>query len=322
MYEYTNPEYYSKVNDYGDDYHKPEEEVKKNELELEVRKLKRRYRSFDEWCDAINAYNNYMENLISKYGGKKKFKLYYAIGLVKEYIPKYKPELRHTKNNRPYIKEGKPREQYKTEAFMLPVPIEYKTFKPVRSIDIIKRKGKSKIDQAIVDTYFKNRSMTERLTEELDIINNFYRNRDVKSVHLSHKQQRKRMLRERYHHKKVAKSFSQRLADYEDKKARGIYVEDQEDPTRIVYYKDTSFTAEERDEIEFLDLMESVGIHMKGRVSRKARKIIRRSKKSDKKKNKKKKKSSFMKKFAEGKYSTFADFQQEMLSLNSPYSLE
>ena len=87
MYEYTNPEYYSKVNDYGDDYHKPEEEVKKNELELEVRKLKRRYRSFDEWCDAINAYNNYMENLISKYGGKKKFKLYYAIGLIKEYIP-------------------------------------------------------------------------------------------------------------------------------------------------------------------------------------------------------------------------------------------
>ena len=38
MYEYSNPEYYSKVNDYGDDYHKPEEEVKKNELELAVRK--------------------------------------------------------------------------------------------------------------------------------------------------------------------------------------------------------------------------------------------------------------------------------------------
>ena len=52
-----------------------------------------------------------MENLISKYGGKKKFKLYYAIGLVKEYLPKYKPELRHTKNNRPYIKEGKCKEE-------------------------------------------------------------------------------------------------------------------------------------------------------------------------------------------------------------------
>jgi hypothetical protein len=106
-YEYSDPGLSSRVNDFGDEYHLPDDDEANQEKSIlkDVKRLKRRYRNFGEYCEAMRLYQNYCNDLIDKYGGKKRFRFALAIGMVKEYIP-FKPEIRNDKRNKPYIKGG------------------------------------------------------------------------------------------------------------------------------------------------------------------------------------------------------------------------
>ena len=106
-YVYSNPEYVSKVNDFGDDYHKPESEYDAYDKEVlrKLRSMKRTYRDPNEFCEIKTLYIQYTKDLIAKYGGKKRFKKLYALGFIKDYIP-FCPVLRRIKKNKYFYKDG------------------------------------------------------------------------------------------------------------------------------------------------------------------------------------------------------------------------
>lgn len=74
------------VNDFNDSYHRLDNEPS-SELEREVRRIRRRYRAFDEYKKAMCIYVEYMDKLADKYGGKARFKTRLEANTVFEYIP-------------------------------------------------------------------------------------------------------------------------------------------------------------------------------------------------------------------------------------------
>lgn len=310
---YTNPEYYSKVNDFGDEYH-TEETDDRDELLMEVRKLKRKYRDFGEWCDAMSIYTEYCERLLEKYGGKKRFRALYQIGLVKEYVP-FCPELRKIRKNRKYIKEGMPREAATTmnfhcnpDPFPIPKDVEVQfSFKVPKG-------------QRVELNNIHEFNMTAKISNELSLIDEFYRG-TAKPMRMSKKQQRKRILHKMYKEDPdMDRSFTKRYKEYQEKKMLEEYVEDEEPANTVHYYKGISLTREQEEEIEVIDYLDSIGVQVNERhMSKSSRKIIRKrdfnTTKKKKKKGKHKKRPSYMKKFASGEYKTFADFEKEMTEL-------
>lgn len=83
------------VLDYGDNYHRDENEPS-SEFEREVRKIKARYRDINKYNGACALYNEYISYLESKHGGPELFKLKKKAGLINDYIPP-KPRIKNTK---------------------------------------------------------------------------------------------------------------------------------------------------------------------------------------------------------------------------------
>ena len=94
-----------KIQIYDDDYNVIENEDEKEvpdddqSLLAKVKKLRRRYTNFVEYNGARVIYEEYMSNLIEKYGGLRKFELAYHLHHIKEFIPN-QPRLKMTKRNR------------------------------------------------------------------------------------------------------------------------------------------------------------------------------------------------------------------------------
>ena len=82
------------VQDLGDDYHKPKSEA--DSLYMKVRSITSQYYDVLLYNEHIEIYNEYMEMLYAKYGGKEVFDIYRAEGMIDEFIPN-KPRLK--KNN-------------------------------------------------------------------------------------------------------------------------------------------------------------------------------------------------------------------------------
>jgi len=92
------------VLDYGDNYHRDENEPS-SEFEREVRKIKARYRDINKYYYAVSLYNEYMAYLEEKYGGHELFKLKKKNGLIDEFIPP-KPRIKNTKDLK-FLKKNK-----------------------------------------------------------------------------------------------------------------------------------------------------------------------------------------------------------------------
>lgn len=82
------------VQDFGDDYHKPKNEA--DSLYMKVRSLTSQYYDVLLYNEHIEIYNEYMEMLYNKYGGKDVFDIYRKEGMIDDFIPN-KPRLK--KNN-------------------------------------------------------------------------------------------------------------------------------------------------------------------------------------------------------------------------------
>lgn len=90
--------------DYGDNYHRMEGEPS-SEFEQEVRRIRRRYRDLNEFNDALALYNEWIEYLASKHGGKDLLKTKIKYGLINDYVP-HKPKLRDSKFLKTAYKKG------------------------------------------------------------------------------------------------------------------------------------------------------------------------------------------------------------------------
>ena len=193
MYEYTNPEYYSQVHDFGDDYHKPDEEIYhgfNSEMMKQLRSLKRKYRDFAEYCDAKELYNRYADMLFEKYGGKKKFKFLQSVGLIHEFIP-FCPELRKIKKNRKYIKYGIPLIE---SGEMEEPPEQIKVYNPrvVLSRKAVVDKGRE------LKEAFHSADIKESIANDLEILDKWYKRRVTRPTKLSHRDAIREEMRKRY----------------------------------------------------------------------------------------------------------------------------
>lgn len=92
------------VNDFGDSYHRFDNEPS-DELEKDVRKIRRRYRVFGEFQRASSIYVEYMDRLSTKYGGSNRFTARLQSNTVYEYLPP-KPKLKKNTIN-DFISEHK-----------------------------------------------------------------------------------------------------------------------------------------------------------------------------------------------------------------------
>jgi len=86
-----------RIQDFGDDYHRPDEEVFAD-VDNEVRNLRRKYRKYTDYVYAIRVIERYMAKLAEKYGGKKNLEEAIDLGTCREFIPPI-PTFRHTKAN-------------------------------------------------------------------------------------------------------------------------------------------------------------------------------------------------------------------------------
>lgn len=320
MHVYKNPDYYPKINVFeGDDYLKEDTEVVdfSDDLMDKIRRLKRRYRNYLEWTDAMEAYQEYTLGLIEKYGGKKKFEFTYLTGRVKEFIPPC-PELRETKENRMYIHEGA-------------VPVEVPEDTRQYSEHMWEPKG---VDYWDVDISFK-RSMEVPyevsqglsknhfdVSQELDIISRYFNERRAavtKHRKLTKKQlkrERRRALKRQYTRDIT---MTDRMKAYYDAKFESEYDKKRtSDPNKAILYKGIMVSPEQAEELEVDAVLRNYGIFLDRKSFSKATgKVIRRVKKNEKKgKKKKKKMNRFMENFSE-EYNTFEAFEKEMQSLVS-----
>lgn len=91
------------VQDFDDDYHK--EKDPEMVLYNKAKGLLNQYSNYTLYEEAIETYEQYMETLYEKYGGKKYFKKMFKSGLIDEFIPT-KPILRRTSTITNLIKYG------------------------------------------------------------------------------------------------------------------------------------------------------------------------------------------------------------------------
>lgn len=318
-YVYDNPQFKSYVNDFGDEYHEPEDERESwvgKDVISQLKQIKRRYRDFGEYCDAMNLINRYIDELIYRYGGKKRFKLMLQLELVNEYLPII-PILKRTKLNRQYI-EGNAVREYTdkfdaTEAIAKIVPT--KNFEDLKISFGFSSKGfEALIDKMRIAS--NDSTLSSRyVTAEIDAIEEFYKKRLKLSNKDAKKKAKKKILK-----RKMAKTESYTMddmvEDYYWRKDNRI--DDSYDPNEVINYKGTTYRRSEAEELETAEFLKELGIDLGMRqLSKKTRKVVKRKKQKEKKKVKKSKKEkkirkSYMKSLSDGKYETFNSFKKEV----------
>lgn len=315
-YVYNNSEYVSKVNDFGDDYHKPESEYDSYDKEVirKLRSMKRTYRDVNEFCEAKSLYIRYTKDLIKKYGGKRRFKQLYHFGFVKDYVP-FCPTLRKIKKNRYFYKNGENADDKLRMDYKLP-PIEEVEVKAKNINWKFKSKG-----LLVKGNITRDVSKVESVNNDLDIITQFYQRRErrrTSPTNLSKKEYKKQLLKEKYLvDPEENMSLTKRYERYLEKKASYTY-DDEETDTTYIYYKDSMLSKDEIDAIELYDTLKTIGFGDNANLlTKKSRKVVKNKRrvKFSKKGKKKKKGNKYLNQYTGGNYSTYEEFENAMISM-------
>ena len=230
--------------------------------------------------------------------------------MVEDYIPKFCPELKKNKKTKPYI-EGKPRDLPRYENVF------------VRKLNIPEdvRISFSMKESKNLKHVIQSDMIRDQLNQELDMIDAFYKKKVKHPTSLTKKEQRKRILAERYI-KEEKLPFKKRYEQYLERVLMKEWVEDEIDPDAIIHYKQIEIGAEEADELETFEALRELGINISTKsLGKKARKVVRKDKEQEKKSKKKGKKEKkllrdkYMESFADGRYETFDDFERSVMGL-------
>ncbi len=304
------------VNDFGDEYHLLDNEPK-TDLDRQVRKIRRRYKSFYDYRAALCIYDEYMDELEKKHEGDNSFKLRLATGKVFEYIPP-QPKLKKNPLNNFIMqndvvlsncKTMKVNSDMMTECENISEDINVETTK---ISDKIKR-GKDNREGQIIDELV-NKSNTSKNMLSMDTM-------DALTMWLNKNTDSKEV-------KKEEKEKSYSVTDIINDNCP-----EEEDDT-VVFYKGRHVTQKEANELSFINNMNSFGWNslkiMKGlRKSGEAGGVVAsvliqqetdRKREKLKKKNNKKSKSTheddeFLIKIMgdNDNFESFGEFEDEML---------
>lgn len=88
-------------NDFGDNYY--QNSFVEDELIASVKKLRRRYSDFFDYIDAMEIYNEYMEKLEEKYGGRRVIRNALKVDAMPDPVPA-EPRLKQTRKNKQFLR--------------------------------------------------------------------------------------------------------------------------------------------------------------------------------------------------------------------------
>lgn len=320
MFSYNNPEFEPQINDFEDDYNLPDaEEAVSGSLLEKVKQIRRRYANWFEYVDACQLYDQYMEDLIDKYGGKNNFKLALLLKQVREFIPNY-PELRKTKKNRYYVKHRVSR----------PLVVSEPSFEK-NSIEELNNIKEPKVKIRIVESdrveqIYRSRSgmrsssdVTEAIANELDVLSSWYASRRDKIARMKGKKKKKEKLMRVLNQKQLKMNSTYRsLGDMiriYDKNKVDKFMNRTKGYDLTIEYKGRMISQSQVEQTNTLEKLRDIGVRF-NHISRLQTKLIRKRKASKKmrKKNKKLEKN-FMEAFCHDEYNDFVDFENEIMEL-------
>lgn len=91
-------------NDFGDEYY--ERSFAESKIQLQAKRIRRKYNDFFQWQEAMTIYNEYMGEMVDKYGSLSVIKNSVEAETMPDFIPT-KPKLKNNKKNREFIRTGK-----------------------------------------------------------------------------------------------------------------------------------------------------------------------------------------------------------------------
>lgn len=300
------------VQSFGDNYHRHDLEPS-SDLEKACRRIRRRYKRYTDYTEALSLYNEYMCQLAEMHGGWEIFKLKLKGGLVRDFIPP-KPRMKSTIRNKMIQKHGIVLSEINFNNFDADDVVDYsdelRDF-DMDVLDIEAVKGDKKLDKVIEESgkfNFNSSNKTKNLKDinNLDFLEEYFKSKVVKE---------KKKEEEQLENVTLTKLMSPDW--YKDN--------DTTEDDEVIFYKGRYLTKESADELQMFENLSELGWNslklMKNKSGNKRiSRILKEEAKHEKKKSKKKKKiknnDSFMDVVIGDNYDSFEQFEEEMLNMN------
>lgn len=323
MYEYSNPLYEPRIHDFGDSYH--EEDFKSDDqtesLLVRVKKIRRRYTNWFDYNEACALYDQYMNHLFDKYGGKDQFDLQCLLGKMYDYIPNY-PELRKTKKNKYYRKNKVTREMVMSDEVDIQEDFIDRSFdKDECTPDkvVVKVKNDDKAEEVYTGAVGKFGGISvSQISQELDLLDNWFRTRRERIERIKGNKKKKREKIKKLNRRAMKMSLNYRsLTDrinLYDKAKRDKFLGIGPKSHQLIEYKGTVYSSASLEELEVIDSLKSIGVNL-NKINLKKLKVIKGKKKKKKDKKRRKKEDKFINEFTGGEYDDFERYQEEMMEL-------
>lgn len=321
------------VLDYGDNYHKSENEPS-SEFEKEVRKIKARYKDITKYNTACALYSEYIHYLENKYGGPELFRLRRKAGLINEYIPP-KPRIKNSKELK-FLKKHKiiigtvGRFLIDEDALDRVTEMYSNSMIPDKiCVEKLKDKDAEKILEND-DHKYRNKYKhlkSQSFKSDAEFLESYFRNKNYYSK-FDKKKKKKNKKKHKKHNDAILISDFMR-SDYEDYYHGPDYMEDS-DTAPIVMYNNMLLSAGTTKELDVYHKLNELGwnsykLMKKGQYSSRVTNMFKPPKK--KKKGKKNKKEGIYdgllidimsdNGFDVDDMDSFAEFQDEMLNMTS-----
>ena len=289
------------VNDFNDNYHKENEPS--NELERLAKKIRRRYRVMSDYMNAMIIYEDYMNVLAVKHGGRDSLQIKIDSGVMDDFIPA-KPRMRNTVTNKYLIKNKIIISNVKNR-MIDEDGIELLT----NNIDKV-----NDIKLVVYDDIFVSKILKDGIInlsdkrlksiQTLDLLSNFIEARE---------KLKKSKVKEYYPSLRDVMS-----GDYINK------IKDTTEEDETIFHHGKFMRRGDVEELSTYQTLNNLGWNsvkvMKDKgINKKITKIVSKKNKLEKKKNKKgAKNDNFMTRvLTDNKYNSFEDFQKDMLDFTS-----
>lgn len=299
------------VLDFGDNYHRGEDEVT-SELEKAAKRIRRRYKNIADYMHAMGIYTQYMAYLIRKHGGPELFKIKYKADEIHEFVPA-RPRMKNTPVNKVLLKNK-----------IMVSKIDLKKIDEDVLEEMDDKIADPNFTEIVVDEDARNRA-GEKLLEDInmdidtqklkeisnvDYLEEYFKTKNVVLKAKAEKEQKKYsvsdLMKGDVYDKIVDTTENDDVINY-----RGEYMRHKE-AEELQVYKDLAKLG-----WDHIKIMRAMG------VSKRVTDILKDQQKEGKKKgknNKKKKESDddfFVHIVTDGGYDSYADFEKDMLNMTS-----
>ena len=316
-----------RINDFGDNYHKSDEDVYAS-IDDAVRNLRRKYRTYNEYAQALQVIEKYLDNLMVKYGGPKNFKIARQLGTVVEFVPPI-PKFRKTEENRLLDKYGI---LLSDKVFEVDYELSDEENEKMYNMDDwgpgLEVKPIKKNPMSLDKKEMRKLSHEENIAEEINLLTKISESSVLaggKINRKSHKNLSKALRKRRKD--LLSCQYTERIEDlintYNNDIIGKTYINDKNDETTL--YRGVLIPTQEMEAIHVSKSLHEAGIIDKDDYSavrtKKLRKMMKKEEKK-KKKGKKKKKNkncidNFVNDYTDSEFTSFDDVGREMQSLTA-----